>query len=93
MHPQGPGIDRNDIDVERGVGRRAWTMSRRQRAEISVPRLLARLNSARPARLHPRGGATMERRTNLENSLRLAQLVLRRHRLKGVKAALAAAKK
>jgi hypothetical protein len=35
----------------------------------------------------------MDRRVRLENSLRLAQLTLRRHRLKGVAAALAAAKK
>jgi hypothetical protein len=35
----------------------------------------------------------LDRRRQLENSLRLAQLTLKRHRLKGVHAALAAAKK
>jgi hypothetical protein len=77
----------------RGVGRRAWSMSVRQRAETRVSQLLARLNSATPARLYPRPGRTMDRRVRLENSLRIAQLTLRRHRLKGVAAALAAAKK
>jgi hypothetical protein len=33
----------------------------------------------------------MDRRKQLENSLRLAQLTLRRHRMKGLDAALAAA--
>jgi hypothetical protein len=35
----------------------------------------------------------MDRRFQLENSLRLAQLALKRHRLGGLKPALAAAKK
>jgi hypothetical protein len=35
----------------------------------------------------------LDRRASLENALRLAQLTLRRHRLKGLKAALAAGKK
>jgi hypothetical protein len=77
----------------RHVRYRTDPMSVRQRAEVRVPKLLARLNSATPARLHPRPGRTMDRRARLENSLRLAQLTLRRHRLKGVAAALAAAKK
>jgi hypothetical protein len=80
--------------LARGVGLRAWPMSPRQRAEISVSRLRARLDSKTAARLHPRpDGSMLDRRRQLENSLRLAQLVLKRHRLKGVKAALARAKK
>jgi hypothetical protein len=64
------------------------------RAEISVPKLQARLESNTPARLHSRpDGSMLDRRQRLENSLRLAQLALRRHRFKGVRAALAAAKK
>jgi hypothetical protein len=69
-------------------------MSVYKRAEVRVPKLLARLESKTPARLHPRpDGSMLDRRRQLENSLRLAQLVLKRHRLKGAKAALARAKK
>jgi hypothetical protein len=59
-------------------------MSPRQRAEIRVPKLLARLNSTKPERLHSKIGVMMERRRQLENSLRLAQLTLRRHKLRDV---------
>jgi hypothetical protein len=45
--------------------------------------LLARLNSAKPPRLHPRGGAMMERRASFELALRQSLLVLRRHNLRG----------
>jgi hypothetical protein len=87
-----PACDRCCDD--RHVRYRTDPMSPRQRAEISVPKLRARLESKTPARLHPRpDGSMLDRRRQLENSLRLAQLVLRRHRLKGVRAALAAAKK
>jgi hypothetical protein len=68
--------------IEHGVGARAWPMSQRQRAEIRVPKLLARLNSTKPERLHSRSGVILERRRQLENSLRLAQLTLRRHKLR-----------
>jgi hypothetical protein len=57
-------------------------MSQRKRAEIRVPKLLARLNSTKPERLHSRSGVILERRRQLENSLRLAQLTLRRHKLR-----------
>jgi hypothetical protein len=78
----------------RGVAVRAWSRRPWRRAEISVSRLLARLESKTPARLHPRpDGSMLDRRRQLENSLRLAQLVLKHHRLKGVAAALARAKK
>jgi hypothetical protein len=70
--------------IERGVGARAWPMSQRQRAEISVLKLQARLESKTPARLHPRpDGSMLDRRQRLENSLRLARLALRRHRFEG----------
>jgi hypothetical protein len=68
--------------IERRVRYRTDPMSQRQRAEIRVPKLLARLTNTKPPRLHPRGGAMMERRRQLENSLRLAQLTLRRHKLR-----------
>jgi hypothetical protein len=80
--------------IERGVGARAWPMRPWRRAEVRIPKLLARLESKTPARLNPRpDGSMLDRRQRLENSLRLAQLALRRHRFKGVRAALAAAKK
>jgi hypothetical protein len=74
--------------IDHGVGASGWPMSVRERAEVSAARLLARLGSTKPARLNPRPGRTPDRRAQLQNSLRLAQLTLRRHRLKGVKAAL-----
>jgi hypothetical protein len=86
-----PACDRCCDD--RDVRYRADPMSRRQRAEISVPRLIARLCVGKSLRLNPRPGRRLERRASLENSLRLAQLVLKQHRLKGVRVALAAAKK
>jgi hypothetical protein len=80
--------------IERGVGARAWPMRPWRRAEVRIPKLLARLESKTPARLNPRlDGSMLDRRQRLENSLRLARLALRRHRFKGVRAALAAAKK
>jgi hypothetical protein len=74
--------------IERKVRYRAEPMSVRQRAAIRVPKLLARLASDQPARLRPRPGRTMDRRFQLEDSLRLAQLALKRHRLGGLKSAL-----
>jgi hypothetical protein len=80
--------------LKRRVGSRAWSMRPHKRAEVRIPKLLARLTSKTPARLHPRpDGSMLDRRQRLENSLRLARLALRRHRFKGVRAALAAAKK
>jgi hypothetical protein len=69
---------------DRHVRYRTDPMSRRQRAEISVPKLLTRLESKTPARLHPRGGAMMDHRANLELSLRRSLLTLRRHYLRGI---------
>jgi hypothetical protein len=79
--------------IDRNVRCRVEPMSVRRRAEISVPRLIARLNRTTPVGLHPRPGRGLARRVQLENSLRLAQLALKRHRFKGLKFALAAAKK
>jgi hypothetical protein len=70
--------------IASGVAVRAWSLSPRRRAETSVARLLARLNSVKPARLNPRpDGSMLDRRQRLENSLRLARLALRRQRFKG----------
>jgi hypothetical protein len=78
--------------AERGVGLRAWSMSPRQRAEITVSKLVARLSSPKPARLNPRPHVMLDRCSGLRIRC-VAQLVLKRHRLKGVRSALAAAKK
>jgi hypothetical protein len=68
--------------VDRGVGRRAWPMNPCQRAEITVPKLVARLNSKTPARLHPRpDGSMLDRRGALELSLRKSLLARRRYKL------------
>jgi hypothetical protein len=67
----------------RGVGARAWPIGQLKRAEASVARLSAKL--AGVARSNPRPGRRLDHRDQLENELRLAQLVLKRHRLKGVK--------
>jgi hypothetical protein len=71
--------------IASGVGPRSWPMSVRQRAEISVPKLMARLNSKTPARLHPRpDGSMLDRRGALELSLRKSLLALRRYKLRDV---------
>jgi hypothetical protein len=79
--------------IDRNVRCRVESMSVRQRAEISVSRLIARLNGTRSVGLHPRPGRGLARRARFENSLRLAQLALKRHRFKGLKSALAAARR
>jgi hypothetical protein len=56
-----------------------------KRAAYIAPKLLARLNSETPARLHPRpDGSMLDRRANLEFALRRSLLVQRRHNLRGV---------
>jgi hypothetical protein len=46
-----------------------------------VPKLLARLNSDKPARLHPRPGRMLDRRAHLEFALRRSLIVAREHEL------------
>jgi hypothetical protein len=80
--------------MARGVGCKIWPMSLRRRAEYRIPKIRVLLGSETPARLHPRpDGSMLDRRRQLENSLRLAELTLRRHRFGSLKSALAAAKK
>jgi hypothetical protein len=40
----------------------------------------ARLTSTAPARLHPRPGRMLDKRTNIENALRRSLIVARQHR-------------
>ena len=51
------------------------------RAAYHAPRILARLNSATPARLHPRPGRVLDRRANLEAKLRRSLIVARQYAL------------
>jgi hypothetical protein len=64
----------------RGLRSRVELIATAKRADYHIPRLLARLTSDTPARLHPRRGAMLDRRVNLENALRRAIIVARRHR-------------
>jgi hypothetical protein len=77
----------------RGVRYRCEPMSVRRRSELSVARHRARLEAGKSERQHPRPGRGLERRECIVNSLLLAELTLRRHRLESLKSALAAAKK
>jgi hypothetical protein len=70
--------------IDRGVRCRTDPMSVHQRAQVRIPDLLARLTGTKPARLHPRGGAMMERRGNFELSLQRCLLTVRRHNLRDV---------
>jgi hypothetical protein len=51
------------------------------RAAHTVPRRLARLTSAAPARLYPRPGRMLDKRTHIEAALRRSQIVARQHAL------------
>jgi hypothetical protein len=67
--------------TKRGVSQRSWLMNERQRSEISVPRLRAKLET--PPRLKPKAdGVRLDRRISTEMALRQALLVLRRHKLR-----------
>jgi hypothetical protein len=50
-----------------------------KRAAYTAPRRIERLNSAVPARLHPRNGQTLDRRVRFEASLRRSLIVARQH--------------
>jgi hypothetical protein len=51
-----------------------------KRAAYLRPKRLARLNSDTPARLYPRPGRMLDKRTNIENALRRSLIVARQHR-------------
>jgi hypothetical protein len=53
-----------------GLRSRIEPMSLRKRAEIQVPKVIAQLDNDKPARLHPRPGRKLDRRPQLEASLR-----------------------
>jgi hypothetical protein len=63
----------------RGFRSRAELIRIEKRAAYHLPRILARLNSDAPARVHPRPGRILDKRANLELRLRRSLLVERRH--------------
>ena len=65
----------------RGFRARVELIATPVRAAHTVPRRLERLVSPRPARLHPRPGRVLDRRSHLEASLRRSQIVARQHAL------------
>jgi hypothetical protein len=65
-----------------GLKYRVECLSKPKRAAQRVERLEALLSGG-PARLHPRPGRTVDRRSRLEVSLRRAKVVLRSHALRG----------
>ena len=75
----------------RGVRGRAATLPRSQRAVHRQRRVLA-LFDGPPARLHPRPGRTMDRREQLDRSLRRSQMIERLHRMRGVEKVLGASR-
>jgi hypothetical protein len=62
-----------------GLRYRVELIRTEKRAAYHAPRILARLNSATPARLHPRPGRMLDRRANLEFVLRRSRIVARKH--------------
>jgi hypothetical protein len=75
----------------RGVRGRAATLPLSQRAVHRQRRVLA-LFDGPPARLHPRPGRTMDRREQLDRSLRRSQMIERLHRMRGVEKVLGASR-
>jgi hypothetical protein len=46
---------------------------------VTAPPRIARLNSERPLRVHPRPGRTFDGRANIEFALRRSRIVARKH--------------
>jgi hypothetical protein len=62
-----------------GLIYRSQSMRTEKRHLVTAPPRLARLNSDRPLRVHPRPGRTLDRRANLEFALRRSRIVARKH--------------
>jgi hypothetical protein len=75
----------------RGIRGRAANLPRSQRSVHRQRRVLALFDSP-SARLHPRPGRTMDRREQLDRSLRRSQMVERMHRMRGVEKVLGASR-
>jgi hypothetical protein len=65
----------------RGLRSRVELIRTEERAAWHALNRIERLNSATPARLHPRPGRMLDRRANIENALRRSLIVARQHAL------------
>ena len=65
----------------RGLRPRVQLIRSENRAAYHAPRILARLNSDKPARLHPRSGRKLDRRVPLEARLRRSLIVAKQFAL------------
>jgi hypothetical protein len=65
----------------RGLLPRVQLIPTEQRAAYHAPRILARLNSDKPARLRPRKGRRLDRRSLLEAKLRRSLIVAKQFAL------------
>jgi hypothetical protein len=62
-----------------GLIYRSQSVRTEKRHLVTAPPRLARLNSDRPLRVHPRPGRTFDGRANLEFALRRSRIVARKH--------------
>ena len=62
-----------------GLIYRSQSVRTEKRHLVTAPPRLARLNSDRPLRVHPRPGRTLDGRANIEFALRRSRIVARKH--------------
>ena len=62
-----------------GLIYRSQSMRTEKRHTVTAPPRLARLDSERRLRVHPRPGRTIDRRANIEFALRRSRIVARKH--------------
>jgi hypothetical protein len=62
-----------------GLIYRSQSVRTEKRHLVTAPPRLARLNSDRPLRVHPRAGRTIDGRANMEFALRRSRIVARKH--------------
>ena len=62
-----------------GLIYRSQSVRTEKRHLVTAPPRLARLNSDRPLRVHPRAGRTIDGRANIEFALRRSRIVARKH--------------
>ena len=62
-----------------GLIYRSQSVRTEKRHTVTAPPRLARLNSDKPLRVHPRPGRMIDRRANIEFALRRSRIVARKH--------------
>ena len=62
-----------------GLIYRSQSVRTEKRHTVTAPPRLAKLNSDKPLRVHPRPGRTLDRRSNIEFALRRSRIVARKH--------------